>query len=306
MIASQLQSSSQQGFYPQYYDSEGQVPLPERWEMKMDPFTGWPFFIDHRNHRTTWNDPRYSYFSGYDPFYPTAYTPREHHCYDGVFPFHEEPVPSPWQHWAAQNRATVSPSPTQHVNRASRVRSERGNSPLSSPCDVTQDQVPSREPAASQDQQTIAPLKEEDGTSHAQCECNERGHSPVHQVKETGHSPAHQVKETGHSQVNDEEDEQSTPQVGAENSIPSDKVQSRISHVEQVKSKVDCIRPKVEQFTGQKGSKECLYLEETLMSYLLELDSVETLGQMKIRTARKDVVQTIQSLLEVLETRATL
>ncbi|XP_069719863.1 BAG family molecular chaperone regulator 3 [Phaenicophaeus curvirostris] len=33
-------------------------PLPPGWEIKMDPQTGWPFFVDHNSRTTTWSDPR--------------------------------------------------------------------------------------------------------------------------------------------------------------------------------------------------------------------------------------------------------
>ncbi|GCC22262.1 hypothetical protein chiPu_0000647 [Chiloscyllium punctatum] len=32
--------------------------LPPGWEIKIDPQTGWPFFVDHNNRTTTWSDPR--------------------------------------------------------------------------------------------------------------------------------------------------------------------------------------------------------------------------------------------------------
>ena len=32
--------------------------LPAFWEMKVDPASGKPFFIDHQNKVTTWQDPR--------------------------------------------------------------------------------------------------------------------------------------------------------------------------------------------------------------------------------------------------------
>ena len=35
------------------------APLPTNWEMKMDPISGWPFFVDHFNRRTTREDPRF-------------------------------------------------------------------------------------------------------------------------------------------------------------------------------------------------------------------------------------------------------
>lgn len=36
-------------------------PLPLGWEIKIDPHTGWPFFVDHNNRTTTWNDPRHDF-----------------------------------------------------------------------------------------------------------------------------------------------------------------------------------------------------------------------------------------------------
>lgn len=38
--------------------SIGEEPLPQGWEMLFDKATGWPFFVDHINQHTTWQDPR--------------------------------------------------------------------------------------------------------------------------------------------------------------------------------------------------------------------------------------------------------
>ncbi len=35
-------------------------PLPDGWEMLIDPESQFPFFVGHRNHRTSWKDPRRS------------------------------------------------------------------------------------------------------------------------------------------------------------------------------------------------------------------------------------------------------
>ena len=32
--------------------------LPPGWEMIFDHTTGWPYFVDHNTHTTTWEDPR--------------------------------------------------------------------------------------------------------------------------------------------------------------------------------------------------------------------------------------------------------
>ncbi|XP_038052205.1 BAG family molecular chaperone regulator 3-like [Patiria miniata] len=34
-------------------------PLPDGWEMLIDPETQWPFYVDHRSRRTSWKDPRH-------------------------------------------------------------------------------------------------------------------------------------------------------------------------------------------------------------------------------------------------------
>lgn len=33
-------------------------PLPPNWEKRVDQRTGWPYFVDHANQRTQWEDPR--------------------------------------------------------------------------------------------------------------------------------------------------------------------------------------------------------------------------------------------------------
>ena len=32
--------------------------LPPGWEMIFDHRSGWPYFVDHNTHTTTWDDPR--------------------------------------------------------------------------------------------------------------------------------------------------------------------------------------------------------------------------------------------------------
>ncbi|XP_041646235.1 BAG family molecular chaperone regulator 3 [Cheilinus undulatus] len=56
-------------------------PLPLGWEVKIDPQTGWPFFVDHNNRTTTWNDPRHDTkkvkeVSSNGPNIPTEQSPQ--------------------------------------------------------------------------------------------------------------------------------------------------------------------------------------------------------------------------------------
>ncbi|KAK1791752.1 hypothetical protein P4O66_013729 [Electrophorus voltai] len=57
-------------------------PLPPGWEIKIDPQTGWPFFVDHNNRITTWNDPRHDtkkiiQLSPNGPYTPTESSPQD-------------------------------------------------------------------------------------------------------------------------------------------------------------------------------------------------------------------------------------
>ncbi|XP_067665385.1 BAG family molecular chaperone regulator 3-like [Haliotis asinina] len=45
-----------QGPYSQTFQTN--EPLPTGWEMLYDKTTGWPYFVDHNTHQTTWQDPR--------------------------------------------------------------------------------------------------------------------------------------------------------------------------------------------------------------------------------------------------------
>ncbi|XP_066534582.1 BAG family molecular chaperone regulator 3 [Hoplias malabaricus] len=56
-------------------------PLPPGWEIKIDPQTGWPFFVDHNNRKTTWNDPRHDSkkLSTGGPCTPTELSPQDTH-----------------------------------------------------------------------------------------------------------------------------------------------------------------------------------------------------------------------------------
>lgn len=38
--------------------NQNQGILPPGWEMIFDHRTGWPYFVDHNTHTTTWEDPR--------------------------------------------------------------------------------------------------------------------------------------------------------------------------------------------------------------------------------------------------------
>lgn len=62
----------------------------------------------------------------------------------------------------------------------------------------------------------------------------------------------------------------------------------------------------VEQFGGERGDKDYMYLDEMLTRNLLKLDTIDTNGKESIRLARKEAIKCIQASIAVLEAKASL
>lgn len=77
-----------------------------------------------------------------------------------------------------------------------------------------------------------------------------------------------------------------------------------LARVQQVMARVLLLQEDVDEFVGKKTDKSYRYLEELLTKELLVLDSVETQGQENVRQARKEAVQRIQAILDLLEKKA--
>ncbi|XP_028312810.1 BAG family molecular chaperone regulator 4 [Gouania willdenowi] len=77
-----------------------------------------------------------------------------------------------------------------------------------------------------------------------------------------------------------------------------------LAKVQMVMGRVMLLQEDVDEFVGKKSDKSYRCLEELLTKELLELDSVETLGQDNVRQARKEAVQRIQAILDQLERKA--
>ncbi|XP_044295850.1 BAG family molecular chaperone regulator 3 isoform X1 [Varanus komodoensis] len=89
-------------------------PLPPGWEVKIDPQTGWPFFVDHNNRTTTWNDPRTQgdhLKEGQSANGPSRNSPNQSQVRDGsiVYPkLRAGYIPIPVIHEGAENRQQPS------------------------------------------------------------------------------------------------------------------------------------------------------------------------------------------------------
>lgn len=74
--------------------------------------------------------------------------------------------------------------------------------------------------------------------------------------------------------------------------------------LQEIGTKAIELKSAVEQFIGTKGDKQYLYLEEMLTRLLIQLDNVDSNGQEKIRTMRREAVKTVQETIDQLERKA--
>ena len=241
------------------------APLPTNWEMKMDPISGWPFFVDHFNRRTTWEDPRFLLtcrdWALADPRYPLVnYLSTDWPCRTEFFRPRSKPRP---QHSrTAEVRAPpVSTDPHTPPPAAA---------PIERPFTVER---------SSTDQLRPEGEKSESGISEA---------PPTH----------HQTPETTIDEAAVSEDERE----GEGESVSLAEVDQQLGKIRNIARQVEALRDDITSFSGEVGSKRYLYLEESLMAQLLALDSTHTCGQERVRRERKKVVTEIQSLLTQLET----
>lgn len=77
-----------------------------------------------------------------------------------------------------------------------------------------------------------------------------------------------------------------------------------LSQIAELSEQANKLQKPAMSFTGEAGSKEYLFLSESLMDLLLKLDLIESNGDKEVRDARRSAVVMIQEVLGLLESRA--
>ena len=283
--------TQQYNYYDRNSPSGTLIPLPEHWEMKMDPFTGWPFFVDHPNRRTTWLDPRYPYLnkvqpSYYDPYSAPRYDPFSAPCYDpwgwGSYPVVRKPRPQSNDARHTKNAERSSSSSQKEDVVACATKDEppvTENSTLDKKDEPMEDTSSDQQPVTSDD--------------HHNTPCD---------------APVDRHMTPCDPQDGDETDDQRDDQPCNEADTPthsSDEIQQIISEIDKITVKVNDLKPSIESFSESNTSKNYRYLEETLISCMLQLDNINTNGVMSIREHRKAAIVYIEELLKKLEENST-
>ncbi|XP_036915534.1 BAG family molecular chaperone regulator 3 isoform X2 [Sturnira hondurensis] len=156
-------------------------PLPPGWEIKIDPQTGWPFFVDHNSRTTTWNDPRVP-LEGPKETPSSANGPsregsrplptREGHAvYPQLRPGY---IPIPVLHEGSEGRQPhpVFASPQPGTQRFRTEAAQRPQSPLPGVAEPTQPDKQSGQAAAAVAAQPPASHRPERSQSPAASDCS--------------------------------------------------------------------------------------------------------------------------------------
>ena len=253
------------------------IPLPPYWEMKMDPYTGWPFFVDHPNRRTTWSDPRY--------------TPMRKHAH----PHYQQPyycgVPSPFGGYDLDSYSDPFGSSflgCPSIYRKPSPSSRRTQSPIRKIV-LRPDNLDEEEECEPNESNENNPSVENDSIE----DNNREESTKMDRVNET-------------ISQNEEDDDIIEEQLDKiTTTLDHDETEKRLAAIQWIKEDVDAFKNKVDTFSGSYGSKQYLYLNETLVSYLLKLDGIQAEGIDEIRVSRKSVVLEIEKYLECLENKST-
>lgn len=220
--------------------------LPINWEMKMDPITGWPFFLDHDSRRTTWEDPRN----------------QLHYCRRPAASSVDHYLPS---HYWNSPPQFFRPSPPRSTPSQLEIASESKSQQLSNT------ETPS-----------VLENGPQTGSDLRNTELDQQNTTPT-------------------ENTTSDDDENSNTELN----VSASEVEHQLSRIRDIARKVDDLRDEVVTFSGERESKQYIYLEEKLMTQLLTLDTVQSHGLLQIRVERKKVTSDIQQLLGQLEARTS-
>ena len=118
-----------------------------------------------------------------------------------------------------------------------------------------------------------------------------------HTVEEREEHNESEQQEDDECRVEDLEGDEDEEVVG----LKTEEIERRLAAIRNIDQNVEDLESRVESFSGDRKSKEYLFVSETLISQLLKLDEIQAEGVEEIRTLRKSVVLKIERYLEQLE-----
>ena len=273
------------------------IPLPLNWEMKMDPLTGWPFFVDHPNRRTTWIDPRYQPFAHTHQPYVTS--PFGHGSMYDTFESPFFGYPSIYQKRPPVSRKSGKRSTFMKPHR-DKVSNETKLDPTSAAGEELEELPPtSSVPSSNQERGVEQTAAGERDAKQTVCKSETNPGFSLQSQSNGIVSQADAKDDAVEASIAFEEPEHDESIESKE--MNPEEVQRRLSVITGIEKDVEKLNESVDSFAGSRGSKDHLFLEETLVSYLLKLDEIQAEGNSDVRSSRKLVVLKIEEYLNRIE-----
>lgn len=151
-----------------------------------------------------------------------------------------------------------------------------------------------------------------DDQSHSQEERNSNFHEPPLQQppkaksKERENFPEQKNSESSSNDVRDSSSpsQNFTPSARdiRDSRTPEKHVPTCIEKIQQIQQSVLELMSKVENYNGE-NRKEYIYLDEMLTQNLLKLDNIDVEGKDDLKSARREAIKCIQSLITLLESK---
>ena len=251
----------------------------------MDVFSGWPFYEPQR----CWDEPGYGYHgAGYHPSMMRG--PR--YCDYPINPLYCDPqwYPETYSPFHRSNKFSSpfyrrNPTPFEDIFDA-----ERPCHPRRTRTRVTTES-PSRRANSPQvgtekcTDNSVNPLDTMDVAMTSSTVCDDKATNLTPQPEPT-------------PEAMDSQDQQPAEEPTTELLSPE------INKIAEIMKKTGELEEKISAYSGLLGSKDYIYIEESLVSILLQLDKIDTNGNIEIRKARKSAVCQIQQMLTDLENKA--
>lgn len=297
--------------YPSYPAPIYDPPLPPNIEMKIDPATGWPFFVDHATRTTSWNDPRYNYYNQAPHGAPYAtQQPNQHHQQqypqptyrypNSTNPPDQQPRSAPTGPNQAQTAASSTTAIQNYPGMQQPPQQHNNMYPQMPYPSQPQPTHPSASPYPSQPQPTCpsaSPYPSQPQPTHPSASPYPSQSQPTHPSASPYLSQPQPTHPSAPASA-------PLPAQAPGNGTPNH-IDPRMQKISDIGSGLETLQEEVSRFQGVKGSKEFLALEEKLTCQILDLDAIDTGGDKQIRAARKNTVEYIQSLLHALDSAAT-
>lgn len=241
--------------------------------VEMDLFGGWPFY--HGTQRS-WNDPRHGGCYGRRP-----HAPMEQPVYDDYYPDNDW-YPDMYSNPFYRPKRRPSPFETRRPTPFDSMFTEP-RKPTRRECRHCPEQNVNNSPSPRREPRTV------------NVECQDAG-------EKAGQTEAMQTEPVTKKTTNDQaESSPATKSEEAQSKASTSELSPEIKKINKIVEQIVELESSVSTFEGARGSKQYVFIEESLVSLLLQLDNVETNGNIDIRKARKSAVCQIQQLLSDLE-----